>query len=249
MGECDMKKAIIAVSFGTTHQDAAENCILPVENALRTAFEGWEVFRAWTSRIILRRMRERGEAVMGVDEAIARLRGEGCESICLASTHVIRGREYEMLVAAAGGLPVSAPLLDTEADLIWMAGLLDGIAEAEGRTLLVMGHGTDHASDETYARLRAHLTDRVKLACVEGKYGLDGIMDDLECVPGKRLTLMPLMLVAGDHAKNDLAGDGEDSWKSRLIGRGFDVALRLQGLGSLEAVQRRIVEKVREIAQ
>ena len=244
-----MKKAIIAVSFGTTHRDAAESCILPVEDALRAAFEGCEVCRAWTSRIILRRMRERGEPVMGVDEAIARLRGEGCESICLASTHIIRGKEYEMLVEAAGGLPVSAPLLDTEADLTWMAGLLDGIAGEEGRTLLVMGHGTDHAADGTYARLRAQLTDRVKLACVEGEYSLDGIMDDLERVPGRKLTLMPLMLVAGDHAKNDLAGDGEDSWRSRLTARGFDAAVRLQGLGSLEAVQRRIVEKVRGIAQ
>ena len=55
-----------------------------------------------------------------------------------------------------------------------MAALLDGIARQEGRTLLVMGHGTEDTADETYARLRARLTERVKLACVEGKYALDG---------------------------------------------------------------------------
>jgi len=81
---------------------------------------------------------------------------------------------------------------------------------------------------------------------VEGDLALDGILDDLEAVPGKALSLMPLMLVAGDHAKNDLAGDGPDSWRSRLLARGFDVRLRLQGLGALEAVQRRFVEKARE---
>ena len=71
-------------------------------------------------------------------------------------------------------------------------------------------------------------------------------MDELEAVPGKRLTLMPLMLVAGDHARNDLAGDASDSWKSILLARGFDVRTRLTGLGALESVQQRFVEKARE---
>ena len=108
-----------------------------------------------------------------------------------------------------------------------------------------MGHGTEHRANAVYASLRAALPENGKLACVEGAYSLEGILDDLEVVPGKRLTLMPLMLVAGYHAKNDLAGDG-DSWKTTLEKRGFDIALRLQGLGSLEAVQQRIVRKVRE---
>jgi len=101
-------------------------------------------------------------------------------------------------------------------------------------------------ADETYAQLRTVLTDRVKLACVEGRHALNGILDALETVPGKRLTLMPLMLVAGDHAKNDLAGEAPDSWKSILQSRGFDVRTRLTGLGALESVQRRFVEKAGE---
>ena len=129
--------------------------------------------------------------------------------------------------------------------IIGMAGLLHGIAREEGRTLLVMGHGTEHRANAAYSALHGLLPDDVKLACVEGDLGLDGILDELESVPGKKLTLMPLMLVAGDHAKNDLAGDEEDSWKSRLQARGFDIALRLEGLGALKPVQERIVEKAR----
>ena len=242
-----MKKAIVAVSFGTTHRDAEASCIRPVEAALSAAFPDWEIRRAWTSRIIARRLAARGEAVENETEALERLRSEGYERIAFVPTHMIRGQEYERVTAVAAGLPVSAPLLDTGEDLIWMAALLDGIAVQEGRTLLVMGHGTDHAADATYARLRAALTDRVKLACVEGRYALDGVMDELEAVPGRALTLMPLMLVAGDHAKNDLAGDEGDSWKSRLEARGFDIRLRLEGLGASAAVQQRFVEKAREI--
>ena len=238
-----MKKAIIVVSFGTTHADAEASCIRPVERALAAAFPDRDVNRAWTSRIIARRLAARGETVENETEALARLRAEGCGDIAFVSTHMIRGKEYERVLAVADGLPVSAPLLDTEGDLEWMAGLLDGITAAEGRTLLVMGHGTDHAADETYARLRTVLTDRVKLACVEGRHALEGILDALEDVPGKALTLMPLMLVAGDHAMNDLAGDAPDSWKNILLSRGFDVRVRLTGLGALEPVQRRFVEK------
>lgn len=240
-----MKQAILAVSFGTTHADAEQSCIRPVEDALRAAFPDWEVRRAWTSRMIVRRMAARGVAIEGEREAIDRLRAEGYARIAVASTHIIPGQEYDRLLLAAEGLPVSAPLLSSEADLKWMAGLLGDIAAREGRTLLVMGHGTEHRANAVYARLRALLPEAVKLACVEGEYSLEGILDELEAVPGKRLTLMPLMLVAGDHAKNDLAGDG-DSWKTTLEGRGFDVAVRLQGLGSMEAVRQRIVDHLRE---
>jgi sirohydrochlorin cobaltochelatase len=241
-----MKQAILAVSFGTTHEDAEQSCIRPVEDALRAAFPLWEVRRAWTSRMIIRRVAARGAAIENEAEALARLRAEGYENIVLASTHIIPGQEYDRLTEAAGDLPVSAPLLSTEEDLRWMANLLGDIADEEGRALLVMGHGTDHAADETYARLRTVLTDRVKLACVEGRHALEGILDALEAVPGKALTLMPLMLVAGDHARNDLAGDAPDSWKSCLLARGFDVRLRLTGLGALEPVQQRFVGKARE---
>lgn len=240
-----MKKAIIAVSFGTTHVDAEQNCIRPVEDALRRAFPDREVRRAWTSRMICRRLKERGEDVENEAEALARLREEGYDEILFVPTHMIPGREYRRVTEAAGGLPVSEPLLAGDGDLKWMADLLDDIARQEGRTLLVMGHGTEDAADVTYARLREALTERVKLACVEGKYALEGIMDELERVPDKALTLMPLMLVAGDHAKNDLAGDDGDSWQSRLRARGFDTRARLTGLGAMEAVQQRFVEKAR----
>ncbi|MBR0368061.1 MAG: sirohydrochlorin cobaltochelatase [Clostridia bacterium] len=241
-----MKRAILAVSFGTTHEDAERSCICPVEAALAAAFPGWEVFRAWTSRMIIRCVATRGAVIEDEQAALARLRAEGYDKIAVASTHIIPGQEYDRVREAAGALPVSEPLLNDAADLRWMAGLLSDIARQEGRALLVMGHGTEHRANAVYAGLRAELPETVKLACVEGEYGLEGIWDDLEAVPGKRLTLMPLMLVAGDHAKNDLAGDG-DSWKTRLRARGFDVNVRLQGLGALEPVQRRIVEKVGRI--
>lgn len=240
-----MKQAILAVSFGTTHADAEQSCILGVEDTLRLMFPDWEVHRAWTSRVIIRRMAERGVAIENEQQAIDRLKGEGYDRIIVASTHIIPGQEYDKLKLAAGDLPLTEPLLANEDDLKWMAELLSWAAADEGRTMLMMGHGTEHRANAVYAGLRAVLPETVKLACVEGEYGLEGIMDELEAIPGKRLTLMPLMLVAGDHAKNDLAGDG-DSWKTRMEARGFDVKVRLEGLGAWETVRQHIVDKVRE---
>ena len=163
-----MKKAILAVSFGTTHADAESACIRPVEAALAAAFPDWTVFRAWTSRIIARRLKAQGIGIESEDEALARLRNENWDRIAVVSTHIIPGQEYDRLKAAAAPLPVSEPLLSCDDDLQWMARLLDGIAERTGDTLLVMGHGTEHRANETYARLRDRLTARVRLACVEG---------------------------------------------------------------------------------
>lgn len=134
--------------------------------------------------------------------------------------------------------------MNDEADLEWMAHRMGEIAAEEGRRTLFMGHGTDHAADETYVRLRALLPENAFLACVEGAHRLETILPRLDALKEKKLALAPLMLVAGDHAHNDLAGGDEDSWLSILTGRGFDVTVRMQGLGADEKVQARFVEKV-----
>lgn len=242
-----MKQAILTVSFGTSIPEAERSCIRPVEEAVRRAFPEWEVRRAFTSRIIMRKMKARGEAVDSETEALERLRADGFDSIVVAPTHIIPGEEYGRVCAAAEGWRISEPLLANDGDLDWMAGVLAGVAREEGRALLMMGHGTEHAADEIYARLRERLPEDVFLACVEGAHSLETALPALERLPGRKLTLAPLMLVAGDHARNDMAGDGEDSWRSVLTARGFDVRIRLQGLGALESVRQRFVEKIRKV--
>lgn len=240
-----MKKAILAVSFGTSHADAERRCIRPVEDALRAAFPECDVRRAFTSRIIARKLRGQGTIVESEEEALARLSAEGYDEIIVAPTHIIPGSEYDKVRAAAKGCRLSAPLLSEEADLDWIVGVLGEIAAEEGRALLMMGHGTEHAANEIYARLREKLPDGILLACTEGEYTLDALTPQLDSMPERALTLMPLMLVAGSHACNDLAGDGDHSWKSILEARGFDVRVRMQGLGALKAVQQRFAEKAR----
>ena len=243
-----MKKAILAVSFGTRYAEAEQKCIRPVEQALERAFPDREVRRAYTSPTIRRLLAREGCDVPGEAEALEALEREGYGDVVVAPTHIIPGQEYVRVLETARGCPVSEPLLAAEEDLDWMARLLEQIAQEEGRPLLMMGHGTEHAADSTYARLREKLAENVFLACVEGAHTLEALMPRLEKMDVRRIALMPLMLVAGDHARNDLAGDAPDSWKSQLEARGFDVRVRMQGLGELDAVRTRFVEKALRVA-
>lgn len=240
-----MKKAILAVSFGTSYAEAEAGCIRPVEDALRAAFPGYDVHRAFTSRMIVRKLRRQGTVIESEEEALDRLSAEGYDEIIVVPTHIIPGGEYEKVCTAAKGFRLSAPLLNEEADLDWIADVLEAVAAEEGRPLLMMGHGTDHDADEIYAHLRKRLPENVFLACAEGELTLDTLLPKLDSLSAKQLTLMPLMLVAGAHARSGLAGDGADSWKSILESRGFGIRVRMQGLGALAQVQQRFVEKAR----
>lgn len=242
-----MKKSILVVSVGTSCAAAEESCIRPVERAIQRAFPEYELRRAFTSRKIVAKLRRQGIFAEDETEALERLRREGFEEMRIVPTHILHGMEYERVQQAAGDMPVSEALLETEQDLEWMAALLEKIAAEEGRPLLAMGHGTEHAADAVYGRLRTKLSGQVRLACAAGAHSLEALLPELEAVSEKKLTLMPLMLVAGEHARNAMAGDGPDSWKSMLEARGFDLRIRMQGLGALEEVQRRFVEKAKKL--
>lgn len=242
-----MKKALLAVSFGSSVEAAVETCIAPVEAALSAAFPGWKVCRAFTSRVILSRLRERGVQAEGVEDALARLKTEDYGEIVVAPTHIIPGGEYEKVCRAAAGYRVAEPLLANEEDCAWMAALLGDIAAEEGRPLLAMGHGSDHAADGMYARLREKLPRGVFLACAEGAHPLESALPALARTGRKELVLAPLTLCAGMHAQKLLAGEKSDSWKTKLAAQGYDVRVRMQGLGALAPVQRRFAEKAARV--
>lgn len=238
-----MKRAIILAAFGSAAPQAMENDLLPIARSVAAAHPDCSVHLALTSRIILQRLWEKGLDMEGLEESIAHLRSEGFRQIAILPALAIPGTEYQKILALADGCHVAAPLLNTDADLDWMAGLIRSIAAEEEYPLLLMGHGSGSEADQIYAALRRRLPENVFLACREGECTLIDLLPHLEKRSPKEITLMPLMLTAGNHALHDLAGDDSDSWKSILESHGFTVRLRLQGLGSLRTVQQRFAEK------
>lgn len=248
-----MKQAILAVSFGTTYPDTLEKTIAATEAALAEAYPGWPVYRAFTSGIILKKLRQRdGVEIDNVAQAMARLEREGYTQVAVQSTHVMHGEEYEKMLAQLEPykltmeIAVGAPLLHAQADYEAVAdALLSWLPlPGDGEALVLMGHGTAHFANSAYAQMEHVLQSRcprIYIATVEGYPTLDSVAEQLQRQPEiRRLTLAPFMLVAGDHARNDMAG-GEDSWKEVLEGKGYEVACILQGLGECPAIQKLFV--------
>ena len=243
-----MKKAVVCVSFGTSVPAGREN-ITAVENVLRQAAQDRMFISAFTSPTIRRILRERGETVYSPAEALEALRSRGVTEVLLQPTHILRGHEYDKLKREAApwrdrfdSLRVGNPLLsDTEDLRALAAGLSAAYPQQNGETLVLFGHGTDHAANLVYPALQTafYLAGRpdVLVGTVEGWPAFEDVLAQLKAQDRKSVHLVPLMLVAGDHALHDMAGDTPDSWKSRLEAEGFTVRSTLRGLGVMPAVQ------------
>lgn len=254
------QKALVCASFGTTVPTAAAD-IAGVEQALAAAAPGWQLLRAYTSGMVRTALAGRGQPEDSVPEALARAAAAGCRRVLVQPTHFLWGVEYDKLkaqaLAAAPGfdwLRVGRPLLDDTRDLRALAGAIGALYPAEpGRAVVLMGHGSAHRANVVYPALQGifELQSRpdIRVGTVEGWPGLAEVCAALAHSRASRVLLVPLMLVAGDHAQNDMAGPGPHSWRSVLAGQGYRVDWVRHGLGSEKAVQDLYAAHLRGVLQ
>lgn len=243
-----MRQAVVCVSFGTSVPIGREN-ITAVEDVLRRAAGDRIFVSAFTSGVIRRRLKERGETVSSVAEALEALWKQGVEEVLLQPTHILCGNEYDKMKREAepwrdrfSSLRFGTPLLTDTDDLQALAAKLSAAYPPRtGESLVLFGHGTDHAANLVYPALQTafDLAGRrdVLVGTVEGWPAFPEVLRQLRERGGTGVHLVPLMLVAGDHALNDMAGGTPESWKSRLEAEGFFVRATLRGLGLLPEVQ------------
>lgn len=245
--------AILVVSFGTSFDDSRDVTIGAVEDAIQEAFPQYEVRRAFTAQIIIEKVaKESGEEIDNVTEALDRAVADGIKNLIVQPTHLMDGLEYNDLIAeleeykdSFEKISVGDPLLTSDDDFDKvMAAITDATADmVDDETAIVyMGHGTEAESNKVYAEMQDKLTDagfsNYYIGTVEATPSLDDVVAALkENGSYKKVVLSPLMVVCGDHANNDMAGDEEDSWKSVLTGEGYEVETLMQGLGQIEAIR------------
>ena len=150
-------------------------------------------------------------------------------------------------------IAVGEPLVNTDADFAMTAAVLADFAAAynDGRTAIVfMGHGTEAASNEIYARMQQVMTaagyENCYIGTVEAEPSLDDVLAMVQAGDYDRVVLRPMMIVAGDHANNDMGGDDEDSWKSVFESAGYEVECVLEGLGQVNVIQQMFVRHAAE---
>lgn len=260
------KDAILITSFGTTFKDTREKTIDATVDAIRAAHPDTKVVLAFTSHIIIDRIKENeGLTIQTPEEALNQLKEEGYSRIAITSLNIIPGMEYDYSDAVFNeykgqfkklvyGLPL----------MYWMGqeGQRDDIAEAmkalstefpqtrKNEAILLMAHGTPHPSNAYYSVMQNRLDElglkNVYIYSVEGWPHLDTVLPQLKAKGIKKVTLIPMMMVAGDHANNDMAGAEPDSHKSILEKEGFKVDTYIHGMGENMEVRKLFVARAEE---
>lgn len=253
-----MKNGILAVSFGTSHLDTMEKTICVIEREIAGAFPDRKVYRAFTSGVIIRKLRETKEIEIDtVEGALDKMASDGIRDVLVQPTHIISGIENDRLMEALTGrmdrferLRTGKPLLDSPDDYHESVCAVMEMAQiAEDEMLILMGHGSEHRSNASYLTLEyafhAAGYPQVIVGTVESEPDLDNVMEKLLLSGKRKAVLMPFMLVAGDHAKNDMAGE-DDSWKTCLEEAGYEVRVILKGLGESERIRKLFLKHIRE---
>lgn len=252
------KTAVLVVSFGTSYNDSRDITIGAIEEAIAKAFPDYEVRRAFTSQIIIDKLKERdGLEIDNVEEALDRAVADGITTLVVQPTHLMDGYEYTDLSNALeqykdkfDKVVIGGPLLteDADYDAVIAAITAHTASYDDGETAICfMGHGTEAASNVVYGTLQDKLTaagyENYYIGTVEAEPSIDDVLEALNAKGTyKKVVLEPLMVVAGDHANNDMAGDEEDSWKTILTDAGYEVECLIEGLGQISEIQQIYVQ-------
>ena len=261
----EKRPVILVTSFGTSYSSSRSITIGAIESTIAESFPGYEVRRAFTSNNIRRILRERdGIEIDGVPQALEKLAEEGVKDVMIMPTHMLEGDEYDNKIVKAAeaykdrfdSLKVGHALLTNDEDYNMLIDILRQSAEARdaAKTALVfMGHGTEHRANEGYAKLQRMIEARgirnMFIGTVEATPTVEDIVQMVKKSGAEEVILSPLMIVAGDHATNDMAGDDPDSWKSIFESAGFTARCRITGLGSVYGIQKMIAAHCKELIQ
>lgn len=248
---------VILVSFGVADEAARRQSIDAIFGDMKEAFAPQAMRQAFTSNFIRKRLAARGEIVPSLDEALDAFHLEGKRRVLVQPTHLTAGEEYEKKICAAirahetqfDALVLGATLLESEVDY---ARLLEVLAREmplrAGQELVLMGHGSPHQHNPVYERLQAYLDAagaQIHVGVLEESDtpSFSDVLERLQARGVHKIVLAPLLLSGGSHVLDDMAGEAEDSWKSRFARAGIGVSPIRKGLGEYAAIRRMYVKK------
>ena len=247
------KPVILVVSFGTSYNDSRHITIGAIEDAIRETYPDYDVRRAFTAQIIIDKLAERdGIVIDNFEQAMDKLVEEGVQKVIVQPTHLMAGYEYTDVLNSLHSnyadkfeaIVLGDPLLTSDEDYSEVVeAICDATAEYDdGQTAICfMGHGTEADSNEDYTHLQQVLTDAGHtsyfVGTVEATPTFDDVVEAAQAAGFTKAVLRPLMVVAGDHANNDMADtEDPDSFASKFIAAGFEVECVVEGLGQLVAI-------------
>lgn len=260
------KDAMVVMSFGTTYKDTRVKTIDATVDAIKAAHPNTKVITAFTSHIIRDRIQQKeGITYPTPEEALAELKKDGYTRVALASLDVIPGMEYNYDAAVYNLYKNDFKKMTLGTSLMYWMGqenqtdqVIETLKAVQSQFpklgkedgLLIMAHGTPDPSNAYYSVIQDRIhtlgMKNVFIYTVEGTPNLEQVIPQLKLHGIKHVTLMPFMMVAGDHANNDMAGNEPDSHKSILEKEGFNVDTYIHGLGENQNIRNLFVERANE---
>ena len=239
---------LLVVSFGTSYNDSRVNDIKSIEDALQEAYPDWSVRRAFTAQIIINHIQARdGEKIDNMTQALDRAVANGVKNLVVQPTHLMHGAEYDEMCATIDEYRDQFESVSIAEPLLGEVGSDATVINADkevGAAFVFMGHGTAHVAKVSYSQMSAQTQnlgyENVFIGTVEGEpeeTSCESVIEAVKAAGYTNVILRPLMVVAGDHANNDMAGSDDDSWKTMFEAADFTVDCQIAGLGEIADVQ------------
>ncbi len=257
-----MKRAIIAVSVGTIYERAFTSELLPMEQAIRVAYKGCKVIRAYTSAKIREFIKEQYNiTVDSPAEAIIKLLRGGYSNIIVQPLFLVPGIEYEKLeqtvddyksVGRDISLSLGKPLLYSEQDIYEIAMMLihsTGVRHGSDTANVFVGHGTMHNANVFYYRLLKLINSSSSttfLTVIENEPSFESVVDEVISKGLKKVVLRPFMLAVGGQALNAMAADTGRSLKNLFVAKEVACECEQDGLGGYDVVQEIFLRHITE---
>lgn len=251
------EKAILFVHYGTTSPEMREKALNTINEDVRSQFPGFVFMEAYTSPVVIKKLAKDGERVPTPLEALMTLRGKGIEDVTIQSSMLMNGSQTDVIILETEqmrpffkGMTVGKPLLYTIEDSRFLSSLLtkkyEAAANKKNSAVVFVGHGGDNPGTAIYSQLDEMMSEipgNFYVSTIEGYPNLGGLVSKLKESKIKDVTLVPLLIVGGNHIRKDIDG----LWKDNLQKEGFNVTTETISLGEQPEIREWIVGKVKAL--
>jgi len=242
------KKALLVVSFGTSYIDNIDKTIKNIEDTINQKYNDYTVFRAFTSEIVISKLISNGYDIKNVKNMMNYILELGFDECYIQPTHIIAGHEYEKTVETIkefenkfSVIKMGKPLLYSPEDLEdTVDALYRNVSFDTDEAVVFMGHGSDHLSNKVYKELQYCFKNKNHnnffVGTVEANPNASEVYKSLKESGYKKAVLLPLLVVAGDHALNDMSGNESYSWISIFNSVGIKSRAIIRGIGEYKEI-------------
>lgn len=256
-----MKTAFLLISFGTSYVQGKERSLDRIYQELAQMEDGYPVYQAYTSGQVIKKLAGQGAAMDTVEEALDKAAADGVECLCVVPTHMIPGIEWKKMMGILSlaekkflEMRIAPVLLEQPEDCRRLVPVMEEILELSlDREYLLMGHGTTDEANLRYHQMNEAFWEagwtNVHIAAVEGTPGLSKVLSQLPRPEERREVLLhPFLIVAGDHATNDMAGESH-SFLTAVLEAGYRGRVMVKGLGEYPQFRSLYIKKAKRLLQ